>query len=165
MNRTFLKGLGLEQEAIDSIMAEYGRNIESLNTQIADLTAENKTTSEKLKAFDGVDIDELKNRIQTVTNDYEDRIKNMTLDSAIEKALSKANAKHSSLLSTKFDKSKLTIEKDGTIKGLDEQLASIKENYNDLFVPEAQGQNPANPDGGNSNSFDFGFTSVRGTQE
>ena len=40
MNRTFLKGLGLEQEAIDSIMAEYGRNIESLNTQIADLTAE-----------------------------------------------------------------------------------------------------------------------------
>ena len=97
MNRTFLKGLGLEQEAIDSIMAEYGRNIESLNTQIADLTAENKTASEKLKAFDGVDIDELKNRIQTVTNDYEGRIKNMTLDSAIEKALSKANAKHSSL--------------------------------------------------------------------
>lgn len=68
-------------------------------------------------------------------------------------------------LSAKFDKSKLTIEKDGTIKGLDEQLASIKENYNDLFVPEAQGQNPANPDGGNSNSFDFGFTGVRGTQE
>lgn len=163
MNRTFLKGLGLEQEVIESIMAEYGRNIESLNTQITDLTAQNRTVTESLEAFDGIDVEELKNRAETIKNEYEEKIKNMTLDSAIEKILTSSKAKHTSLLSGKFDKSKLTIEKDGTIKGLDEQLASIKESYNDLFVPEVQGQNPQNPDGGNSDGFNFGFTSVRGT--
>lgn len=165
MNRTFLKGLGLEQEVIDSIMAEYGRNVESLNSQITDLKEQNKTATESLKAFEGINVEELKNNAETIKNDYENRIKNMTFDNAIEKLLTKSNAKHPSLLSGKFDKSKLTIEKDGTIKGLDEQLASIKESYSDLFIVEAQGQSPNNPENQNTQTFDFGFTSVRSTTE
>ena len=66
----------------------------------------------------------------------------------------------------KFDKEKIKIDKDGNITGIDEQLNGFKESYKDLFTVDVQGQNPNNPDnGGSGETFNFGFTSVRGTQE
>ena len=63
-------------------------------------------------------------------------IRNLTLDGAIEKALSGAKAKHVDLLSTKIDREKLIISEDGKISGLDEQLTGLKETYKDLFEEE-----------------------------
>lgn len=39
MKREFLQNLGLEQEAINSVMAEYGKSVNELNKQVADLKA------------------------------------------------------------------------------------------------------------------------------
>lgn len=41
MKREFLKGLGLEQAAIDAIMAEHGTDAEGLKDQISTLIKEN----------------------------------------------------------------------------------------------------------------------------
>ena len=75
-------------------------------------------------------------------------MRNLTLDSAIEKALSKANAKHGDLLSTKINKEKLVIGEDGKVTGLDDQLKELKETYKDLFEEKISGIPPANPEGG-----------------
>lgn len=165
MKREFLKGLGLEQAAIDSIMAEYGTDVERLKDQITTLTGERNTAQEALKKFEGVDLEALKTGAETVKAEYESKIRDMKINGAIEKALAGAKAKHTDLLVDKFNRDKIEIDKDGKIKGIDEQLAGFKESYADLFVPEVQGQKPQNPEGGNGESFNFGFTGVRETQK
>ncbi|MDQ4678655.1 phage scaffolding protein, partial [Stenotrophomonas maltophilia group sp. RNC7] len=54
------------------------------------------------------------------------------------------DTKYPELLSTKFDKSKLSVQNDGSVVGIDEQLVSIKEQYKDLFAPKVEGQDPFN---------------------
>lgn len=162
MKREFLKGLGLEQAAIDAIMAEYGSDVEGYKEQITDLTKERDTANESLKAFEGVDVEELQNRAETIKNQYESQIRDMKINGAIEKALTGAKAKHTDLLIDKFDREKIEIDKDGNIKGIDDQLKTFKESYKDLFSSEVVGKHPANPEGGNGEVFNFDFTSVRG---
>lgn len=83
--------------------------------------------------------------IQTLKSDYESKIKELRVNTAIQAKL--ADAKHPELLVDKFDKSKLSISEDGTqIFGIDEQLASIKETYKDLFTPNVSGKEPFNKD-------------------
>ncbi|MFL8968901.1 phage scaffolding protein [Helcococcus kunzii] len=153
MNRTFLKGLGLEQEAIDSIMAEYGKDVEGLKNQVDRLTKERDAASKELEAYDGVDIENLKNASENLKQEYEGKIKNLKISGAIEKALTGAKAKHTDLLIDKFDREKIKIDKDGNITGINEQLNGFKETYKDLFTSEVIGDEPNNPD--NSKGKDY----------
>ncbi len=77
--------------------------------------------------------------------DYDDKIADMKLNTAIEKALS--GTLHPELMAGKIDRSKLKINDDGTITGLDEQIKSLKESYKDMFKPDKTGVSPANPEG------------------
>lgn len=70
-------------------------------------------------------------KIISIKNSYEDKITDMTLDMAIQSKL--ANVKYPELLISKFDKSKLSIEVDGTILGFEEQLSAMRRTYKDLF--------------------------------
>jgi hypothetical protein len=67
---------------------------------------------------------------------FETKIKDMSLDSAIEKALQGANAKFPDLLMGKIDRAKIEVLADGTVKGLEDQLKPLKESYKDLFGEE-----------------------------
>ncbi|MDO5027615.1 MAG: phage scaffolding protein [Tissierellia bacterium] len=167
MKREFLKGLGLEQAAIDSIMAEYGADVEGLRNQISSLTEERDKANESLKQFEGVDVEALKNNAENIKAEYEGKIKDIKINGAIEKALTGARAKHSDLLMDKFDREKIEIDEKGNIKGIDEQLNGFKETYKDLFSVDVYGKEPNNPDNSSSESglFNFGFTGVRTTKE
>lgn len=159
MKRKFLEDLGLTKEQIDSVMAENGRDIEAekekaqnssneiknlknqleeANTTITDLK-KNNADNEALQAK----VTEYENTIATQKAEFEEKMKNITLDTAIEKALAKANAKHSDLLSVKIDKSKLVIE-EGNVKGLEEQIKALQETYKDLFGSSITGREPNN---------------------
>ncbi|WP_251860398.1 phage scaffolding protein [Clostridium sp. Marseille-Q2269] len=164
MKRKFLEDLGLTKEQIDSVMAENGKDIESEKEKITSTTTELEdiktqlkeanTTITDLKKNNGdnealqTKVKEYENTIKTQKADYDTKVRNLTLDSAIEKALTNAKAKHSDLLSNKIDRDKLVINEDGTVTGLDEQLKGLKENYKDLFQEKISGQTPANPEGG-----------------
>ena len=80
--------------------------------------------------------------------EYKEKIADMKLDSEIEKALS--GALHPELMSGKIDKSKLKINDDDTISGLDEQIKGLKETYKDMFKPNKTGTTPSNPEGKNT---------------
>lgn len=164
MKRKFLEELGLEKEVIDKIMAENGADIEaekakaveatnkleSITTQLTEANntikdlKKNNSSNEALQTK----VKEYENTIKTQKADYEAKVRNLTLDSAIEKALSSAKAKHSDLLSTKIDRNKLVIGDDGKVTGLDEQLEGLKESYKDLFEEKITGIPPVNPEGG-----------------
>ena len=68
MKREFLKAIeGLTDEQIDSIMAEHGKDIEAWKTSNATLQKQLLDTQNALKAFEGVNVDELKGQISTLT--------------------------------------------------------------------------------------------------
>ncbi len=164
MKRKFLEDLGLTKEQIDSVMAENGKDIEAEKEKAATTTAELEDVKVQLKEANSTitnlkknntdnealqtKVKEYEDAIKTQKADYEAKVRNLTLDSAIEKALSKANAKHSDLLSTKINKEKLVIGEDGKVTGLDDQLKELKETYKDLFEEKISGIPPANPEGG-----------------
>lgn len=108
-------------------------------------------------------LDELQKKLETSTtqlNDYqtkntewESKYKETQIDTAIKLGLvnAKVNPKYTDLLSTKFDKSKFELNEDGSIKGLDEQLQSVQENYKELFGEVIPGSAGNNPPGGGGN--------------
>lgn len=166
MKRKFLEDLGLTKEQIDSVMAENGKDIESekekitaTTTELEDIKTQLKeanTTITDLKKNNGdnealqTKVKEYENTIKTQKGDYDTKVRNLTLDSAINNTLNKAKAKHSDLLASKFDRDKLVINEDGSVSGLDDQLKGLKENYKDLFQEKISGQTPANPEGGSA---------------
>ena len=176
MKRKFLEDLGLTKEQIDSIMDENGRDIETEKEKGAATLAELEDVKNQLKEANSTITDLKKNNadnealqakvkeyedtIKTQKADYEAKVRNLTLDSAIEKALSKAGAKHIDLLSTKIDREKLKIEEGGKVIGLDEQITSYKETYKDLFVPKIEGRDPNNKSTSNKGMTKEQFNSL-----
>lgn len=164
MKRKFLEDLGLTKEQIDSVMDENGKDIEAEKEKATTTTAELEDLKKQLKEANSTITDlkksnadnealqakvkEYEDTIKTQKADYEAKVRNLTLDSAIEKALSNAGAKHVDLLSTKIDREKLKIETDGKVTGLDEQISAYKESYKDLFTPKIEGRDPNNNGGG-----------------
>ncbi|EKX91857.1 Uncharacterised protein [Peptostreptococcus anaerobius] len=67
MKREFLKNLELEDDVIDKIMAEHGKTtkkyldkIDAKDTELGTLQGELNDVNDKLKSFDGIDLDKLK---------------------------------------------------------------------------------------------------------
>lgn len=160
MKRKFLEDLGLEKDVIDKIMAENGADIEAEKAKTTDATNKLEDATKQLEGANNTikdlkknnsDNEELQNKvkeyednIKTQKSDYDAKIRNLTLDGAIEKALAGAKAKHSDLLSSKIDREKLIIGEDGKVVGLDEQLSGLKESYKDLFETTIAGISPIN---------------------
>lgn len=95
---------------------------------------DNETLQATIKAHEGT--------IETLKTTYEGKIKEMTINAAIQSKLT--DTKYPDLLATKFDKSKLVVGADGSVSGIDEQLTTIKETYKDLFTPTVKGSDPQN---------------------
>ncbi|WP_404988176.1 phage scaffolding protein [Clostridium culturomicium] len=164
MKTEFLKSLGLNEEQIKSIMAENGKDIEAekekakavsteLDSTKIQLAESNKTIAD-LKKNNGdnealqAKVKEYEDTIKNQKADYEAKVRNLTLDSAIEKALTSSKAKHTDLLSGRIDRDKLVIGEDGKVTGLDEQIKGLKESYKDLFDEKISGNTPVNPEKG-----------------
>lgn len=108
------KQLEVDIKDRDTQLGELKKNVgdnEEFKKQIGQLQADNKKKDE----------------------DYQSKLKDISVTSAIEKALTAANAKFPDLLLGKIDKAKIELLQDGTIKGLEDQLAPLKESYKDLF--------------------------------
>lgn len=65
----FLKGLDLDKETIDTIMAEYGKRINGLKEENENLKNQKKDADNKIKSFEDMDIDSIKKELQ----DYKDK--------------------------------------------------------------------------------------------
>ena len=110
MKRSFLEGLGLEKDAIDSIMKVNGEDIENAKAGLKDKDTEINGLNEQIKGLNkqledlkksAGDNEDLKKQIEQMqaTNKanedaYKAEIKQLKLDAAIGKALSDAKAKN-----------------------------------------------------------------------
>lgn len=160
MTKEQLLEMGLTEEQVDKVLAaqkeelkgyipkarfdEVNNAKKDLENQLNDRDKQLKDLQEKVKGNEELEktIKELQEANKATKEQYEDKIRDMTINAAIQSKLT--DAKYPDLLLTKFDQSKLSIAEDGTVLGIDEQLAVLKEQYKDLFKPDLRGREPNN---------------------
>lgn len=137
---TSLENADERYEKLKSKKEDAEEQLKTANTTIADLKKNNKD-NETLQQT----ITDHEKTINTLKTDYAAKVKNMTLDNAINSLLAKNKAKHADLLSSKFDREKLIVADDGTVSGMDEQFKTIQETYKDMFEASSEGGEGVKP--------------------
>lgn len=176
MNKQQFLDLGLTEEQAAKAEAESKRELETyvpktrfdeVNNQKKDLE---KTVKERdieindLKSKTG-DNEALKKQIEDLQADnqkkdteYQTQLKDLQISNAIKLAIAD-KAQDADLVSGLFDKSKLILNEDGKITGLDEQLKGLQEGKPFLF--KAQEKQEENPPSG----FKFGVDGTKGNEQ
>lgn len=160
MKREELKELGLTDEQIGSIMALHGVTVNELNSRVS--TAEQQATQYqeqleknqnelndfKANAKGNEDLtkqlEDLQSKFDEIKTSSEQQIADLKKSSAIDLALTQAGAKNIKAAKALLDSESLELTDEG-LKGLDGQLAALKESDGYLFGQSEQV--PPNPDG------------------
>lgn len=160
MKREELKELGLTDEQIGSIMALHGVTVNELNSRVS--TAEQQATQYqeqleknqnelndfKANAKGNEDLtkqlEDLQSKFDEIKTSSEQQIADLKKSSAIDLALTQARAKNIKAAKALLDSESLELTDEG-LKGLDDQLAALKESDGYLFGQSEQV--PPNPDG------------------
>lgn len=164
MTREELKNLGLNDEQIEKVVEDYGKNYvpksqfnqkneelkqakESLTTMQSDIEAlkkDNADNAELSKQIDELNAAQLKREAE-----YTAQIQKMELDGIVERTLLSSKVKNAKAVRALLDLEDAKV-KDGTIKGLDDQLTKLKESDPYLFESDSKptGVTPGEPHGG-----------------
>lgn len=152
MTKEQLRALNLTEEQINAIIEDYGKNYVSkaqfnekndaykqAKLEIENLTNDISTLSEANKANEALQsqIKELQDAATQREADYNENIKNMKIDTAITKALSKSGAMNETILTGLLDRTKIAIGEDNTITGIQEQITALKESDPYLFKQDS----------------------------
>lgn len=164
MTREELKALGLTDEQIEKVSEDYGKNYvtklqfnkkndalkqaeESLEAMQSDMDALKKTNADNAELTK--QIDEMKAAQVKLDEEYTAQIQKMELDGIVERTLLSSKVKNSKAVRALLDLEDAKV-KDGTIKGLDDQLTKLKESDPYLFESDSKptGVTPGEPHGG-----------------
>ena len=145
MKKEELTAKGLTDEQAKDVMDIYTEEMKGMipksrfdevNTAKADLEKQEADRDKQLKTLkdEAKDSEAMQNKIteleeanKKTKKDYEDKIHDMKLTSAIKDQLT--DCKYPDLVADKFDRSKLILAEDGSVSGLAEQLKVVKETY------------------------------------
>ena len=157
MKREFLENLGLDKEAIDKVMAEHGKTIETHKSKVTDLTASNEDLQEQIKQRDKdlkalekqsegnetlqKEFADLKTKYDTEKAEYEQKLKDNEINSALKLALT-GKVHDADLTLSLIDRESIVLDAKGEVKGLDEQVKTLQESKPFLFVAEGATQKP-----------------------
>lgn len=169
MKREELKEHGLTDEQINFVMAQNGKDINSLNDQINSLTSERDGLQSQIDDRDkqlsalkksAKDNDELQDQIKQLQDEnkqakqqYQDNLAAQSKSFKIEGALRDAKAKNIKTVLPLIDTEKVSVNDDGTLNGLSEQIDAVKKDNSFLFGEEKQ-QQRVNLNGGFNNGDD-----------
>lgn len=168
MKREFLRELGLSEEQIEKVMSEHGKTITDTTAKLAAAEESKKALEAQLVERDK-DIKDLKKgaednaelaqkyadletKYKGAKAEYEQQIKDTNLNHAVDMALT-GKVHDAGIVRGLLDRTKLTLDEQGQLGGLDEQLKGLSESKPFLFIPDqATGTNPsfngARPAGG-----------------
>jgi SMC interacting uncharacterized protein involved in chromosome segregation len=160
MNREFLKGLGLEDETINQIMAEHGKTVNKTKEQLESITTERDSLKEQLqerdtqleelskKAKDNeeltAEINRLKEENQKTAQELQEKLEKQAFDFSLEKALTGAKVKNPKAVKALLDLEKIKLDGEKLLN-LDDQLSALKESDPYLFDEEQQQQQEQKP--------------------
>ena len=146
-----LKGLGLNDEGLTALKNDLAKNYvaksqfdevtaakTAMETQIADRDKQLKTLKDQAKGNDDLQskIEALQAENSKQKEDYEGKIYQMKVDSALKASLTAAHAKNAAAVKAMLSMDKYELADDGTIKGLDDALAKVKKDNPWAFEEE-----------------------------
>ena len=149
MKRSWLKELGLEDEVIEKIMAENGKDIEThkgnSDKLTSDLEVKTKEHSEALALIEQLKGENAGNeKLQSSIKDYEAKLAQLTaeneqlkIDKAVEVALLENKAKASDIdylmFKLKQDHKDIALDENGKVKGIDDIVSGLRTSYANNF--------------------------------
>lgn len=132
---------------LNTTVKDLKQQLKDRDTQLEDLKAK-ATGNDELKA----QIEELQAKNQQIQEEYETKIQQQQFDFALESALRDAKAKNPKAVKALLNTEAIKLV-DGQLVGLEEQIKSLKETDDYLFVPDGlKGKTPPgaqNPTGNN----------------
>lgn len=174
MERKFLEDQGLNEDQVNAVMAQYGKDVtdlkekagkaDTLEDQITDLKSQISDRDKQLKDLNKLtdDNDTLKSKIaemeqsnKQVQKDYEAKLAKQHKDFAISNALGKAGAFESKSVIPFIDMDKVSLDNNGNLLGFDDQLEAAKKEHSYLFKQEEKKESKPTPrivTGGNNDS-------------
>lgn len=160
MKRDFLKSLGLEDEAIDKIMSENGKDLEKAKQANEKTVQELEKTKSELEAKDqlindanaeiekykGMDIDgikksadEWKTKYETDTAEFQKKLQEKDYDFAVDKFMSQhkfvSDFTRNAFVED-FKKQGLKLGEDGKFLGADDYIKGFQEKNAGVFMVE-----------------------------
>lgn len=156
MKREELKELGLNDDQIAAVMTSYGKEVNPLKEQVDSLTSERDNLKQQVSDRDG-QLDDLRKNAGK-NEELEATIKQLQEDNKaaaakyqndlaakekgfkIEGALRDAKAKNVKAVLSLIDTEKVSVQKDGTLDGLTDQIEAVKKSDSYLFDAENAGQ-------------------------
>ncbi len=154
MNRKTLEEMGLSKEQVDQIMKENGESIESAKTsmqsqideitkdrdglkaQIADSAKQLQELSKAAKDNEELTakITELQEAEKAAAEAHKTEMKELKVNTAVDKALTEAGAKNSKAVRALLDLTKAELDEDGTVKGLSDQIKALQKAEDSKFL-------------------------------
>ena len=151
MKREELEKLGLSEEQINAIMAKHGQALSEVNAKLSAAEDNNKALQTQLtdrdkdlkalkkEATDNADLQQkytdLETKYKQEKADYDQKLKDTAVNHAVDMALV-GKVHNAKVVRGLLDRSKLSVDDNGVLAGLDEQLTTLKETDGYLFVPE-----------------------------
>lgn len=154
MKRKELEDLGLNKEQVDAVIKMNGADIENAKSvsaaEISNLQTENEGLTSQVKERDkqletlkksAGDNAELQKQIEQLQTDnatakanHESEMNQLKVQYAVEKALTSANAKNIKAVKALLDLDDAKLDKDGNVKGLQEQIDKLVSGEDTKFL-------------------------------
>lgn len=145
MKRKELEDLGLNKEQVDAVIKMNGADIENAKSvsaaEISNLQTENESLTSQVKERDkqletlkksAGDNEDLQKQIEQLQSDnatakanHESEMNQLKVQFAVEKALTGAKAKNIKAVKALLDLDDAKLDKDGNVKGLQEQIDKL----------------------------------------
>lgn len=155
MTKDELIKLGLTDGLADKVLEQHTAELTAQQQKYTDLNAELETAkgtitelTDKVKAFDGEDVEGLKKAASDWENKYNADIAALKLDKALELSLIGAKARDVGIVKSQIDSSLLKLDDDGKLTGLTEQLDKLKADKAFLFDTDQSADTGARIDTG-----------------
>jgi chromosome segregation ATPase len=163
-SRDELRAIGIDGEALDKVMTLHGQTVqetrsevEAAASKIAELEDQVKTGKAEVDSLNAsltgsqdlaVKLEDLQKKYDADTAKLSQEVVNIRRDSLVTQSISKTNARDPQDLRAFLDMDAVQIGEDGTLVGLDDQLAKLQEDKAYLFDKGAA--TSYNPQGGGS---------------
>lgn len=173
MKTDFLKGLGLEQDAIDKIMAENGKDIAAEKAKTTKVEGERdnyksqlENATESLEKFKDVDpaamqgeIDKLNQQLKDKDAEYAAKEADRIFSDTIKEAIKTAGGRNEKAVMAMLDMNALKESKNQS-EDIKKALETVKESDAYLFGSDEPFRNPVGATGGSGTGGD-NFSAIR----
>lgn len=140
--------IGLSEEQKDQVekyikknfisLSHYEKKCEEYEDQIKNMIQSSKENEKLKEAYQKAiqNYDSLKVQYDQREQKFQQEFNQFKLDHAVRDSLKNSGAKYMDLMLKEIDFSKLSLKKDGSIHGIEDQIQELKKKYDSCFYPD-----------------------------